>query len=300
MNSLVLNSLVLNSLVLNICVKMSYNLDNGVFKNKIYVKGNKPITNDIKLLLEQYEIIHFNMAFNQDLGNLPNNIKAIYFEEEEIRYNYKTKYRFIVGEISRYEDYKFNQPINNLPNGIEYLELRGEFNQSLDNLPNTLKYLYINTFKFNHSLDFLPVGLECLILGTSSISINNYPSGLKELYINGYSDGLLSKFPVGLKILYINGKYNKLDESCKLPDNLETFIFNDCMWYKHNIKILKQIQFPKKMMQLILPIDYVQDYFLFKDKIQKECNDNCIIKFRDFNDPFTDFIELIKHILNKY
>jgi len=292
---------------------MSYNLENGVFKNKIYIKGNKPITNDIKLLLEKYEIIHFNRAFNQDLGNLPNNIKAIYFEEEEIRYNYKTKYRIIVGETYIYEDYKFNQPIGNLPNGLEYLELRGNFNQPLDNLPNTLKYLYINTFKFSHSLDYLPTGLECLILETSnsSISINTFPSGLKELYINGYINGyadkLLSNFPTGLKTLYINGKKNKLDESFKLPDTLETFIFNDCQWNKHNIKILKKTQFSKKMMQLILPIlpmDYVLDYSLFKDKIQKECNDNCIMKFRDFTDsftdPFTDFNELIKHIINKY
>lgn len=298
----------MNSLVLDSLVEMSYNLENGVFKNKIYIKGNKPITNDIKVLLEKYEIIHFNRAFNQDLGNLPNNIKAIYFEEEEIRYNYKTKYRIIVGETSRYEDYEFNQTIGNLPNGIEYLELRGNFNQPLDNLPNTLKYLYINSFKFSHSLDFLPVGLECLILGTSSISIsiniNNFPSGLKELYINGYineyADSLLSNFHIGLKTLYVNGKNNKLDESFKLPDTLETFIFNDCKWDKHNIKILKKTQFSKKMMQLILPIDYVQDYSLFTDKIKKECNDNCIIKFMDFYDPFTDFNDLIKHILNKY
>ena len=295
-----MHSLVLHSLVLHSLVEMSYNLENGIFKNKIYIKGNKPITNDIKLLLEKYEIIHFNRAFNQDLGNLPNNIKAIYFEEEEIRYNYKTKYRIIVGETYIYEDYDFNKPIGNLPNGLEYLELRGNFNQPLDNLPNTLKYLYINSFKFSHSLDFLPVGLECLILETSSISINNFPSGLKELYINGYADSLLSNFPIGLKILYVNGKSNKLDESFKLPDTLETFIVNDCKWDKHNQKILLKTQFSKKMMQLILPMDYVQDYSLFKDKIKKECNDNCIIKFRDFYDPFTDFNELIKHILNKY
>jgi len=295
---------------LKIVAKMSYNLENGVFKNKIYIKGNKPITNDIKLLLEKYEIIHFNRAFNQDLGNLPNNIKAIYFEEEEIRYNYKTKYKIIIGDTSIYEDYNFNKPIGNLPNGLEYLELRGNFNQPLDNLPNTLKYLYINTFKFSNSLDYLPTGLECLLLGTSSININinNFPSGLKELYINGYINGyineyyvsLLINFPVGLKTLYINSRNNKLDESFRLPDTLETFIFNDCMWDKHNIKILKKTQFPKKMMQLILPMDYVQDYSLFTAKIHKECNDNCIIKFRDFYDPFTDFNELIKHIVNKY
>jgi hypothetical protein len=69
---------------------MSYNLETGILKKKLYLKGNKPITNDVKKLLENYNIIHFDRTFNQDLGNLPSNIKAIYFEgdidDEEIYY----------------------------------------------------------------------------------------------------------------------------------------------------------------------------------------------------------------------
>ena len=29
---------------------MSYNLETGILKKKIYLKGNKPITNDVKKL----------------------------------------------------------------------------------------------------------------------------------------------------------------------------------------------------------------------------------------------------------
>lgn len=279
---------------------MSYNLETGILKNKIYLKGNKPITNDIKKILNNYEIINLDKSFNQDLGNLPSNIKAIYFEndlEDEKRYYYRCK---LLSENTTYfEDYKFNQSINNLPNGIEYLELRGEFNQPLDNLPNTLKYLYINTFEFNHSLDYLPSGLEYLILETSNISINNYPIGLKELYIHKNCSFSFYNLPIGLKTLFINGKYNVLNESFKLPDNIETLIFNDCNWNKHNLKILKNIQYPKKMMKIILPLHYIKDYSFFKDKIFRECSNNCNIKFKEFNDVNT-FYELIKNIINKY
>lgn len=285
---------------------MSYNLDNGILKNKIYIDGDKPITNDVKSLLEKYDIIHFNRNFNQDLGNLPSNIKAIRFDDNE---NYYYKWHYYQQHVNtlensqRYEYNKFNQPINNLPNGIEYLELSGQFNQSLTNLPNTLKYLYLNINNCSNSLDYLPSGLEYLILsnrtGIETIYGNNLPIDLKELYIDGYNKTLFGIFPGGLQILYINGKQNKLDLSLKLPQNLKTFIFNDnTEWNKENLNILKQIIFPKSLMVIMLPIDYTQYYTFFKDKILKECN-NCIIKFKNFISDET-FNELIKHILDRY
>jgi len=65
------------------------------------------------------------------------------------------------------------------------------------------------------------------------------------------------------------------------------------------LKILKNIQFPKKMMKIILPVHYTEHYTFFKDKILRECSNNCSIKYKQFN-YITTFYDLIKHILNKY
>ena len=243
------------------------------------------------------------------MGNIPSNIKAIYFEDiddEEIYYykwGYKTLYKnkntTQNDNDNDNDDYKFNQPIDYLPNGIEYLELRDTFNQSLNNLPNTLKYLYIKTMLYNYSLDYLPSSLEYLILATNNISINNYPIELKELYINSYVNSLYNNFPDGLKTLYINGQFNKLPESFNLPNNLETFIFNDCEFSKNNLNILKNIQFPKTIIKIIFPLHYAQYQYFFRLKLLKECNNNCAIYYKTFNN-FLTFYDLIKHILHKY
>ena len=49
---------------------------------------------------------------------------------------------------------KFNHPINNLPNVIEFLRIGDHFNQNIDLLPNSLVYLEIGD-KFNNFYDYI-------------------------------------------------------------------------------------------------------------------------------------------------
>ena len=59
----------------------------------------------------------------------------------------------------------FNKSVLNLPKTSERLILSKEFNQPLDNLPTNLLYLSLEySYKFDYNFDYLPEGLETLIL----------------------------------------------------------------------------------------------------------------------------------------
>jgi len=69
----------------------------------------------------------------------------------------------------------FNQPIDNLPDGLETLILSNLFNQRIDHLPRNLKNLILGN-SFNQRIDRLPEGLENIKLGKSfnrKITINS-------------------------------------------------------------------------------------------------------------------------------
>jgi hypothetical protein len=82
-------------------------------------------------------------------------------------------------------DRDFNQPIDNLPNFIEYLELNGDFLQPLNNLHQGLKQLVLNTYGYNQALNFLPIGLKELTIKSYKYTHppDNLQSGLEKLKI---------------------------------------------------------------------------------------------------------------------
>lgn len=61
---------------------------------------------------------------------------------------------------------EFNHSLNKLPTTLKSLLIESRFNMPLDNLPNGIQYLYINSQIFNQSLDYLPYGLSTLIICT--------------------------------------------------------------------------------------------------------------------------------------
>ena len=80
-------------------------------------------------------------------------------------------------------DKDFNEPLDNLPEGIEEIHFAhcSVFNHRLDNLPQSLKLLKLGT-SYNQPLDFLPSGLETLIISYRyKHPMTNFPVGLKNL-----------------------------------------------------------------------------------------------------------------------
>jgi hypothetical protein len=159
--------------------------------------------------------IEFKPSFNHSISQLPACIKII-------RFPYNSE---------------FNQPVDNLPSGVEHLELYDKFNQTLNCLPHGLKKLIINA-KFNHPLNNLPAELEYLeIRGNFNHPLDNLPLELKELRIKDaydYEDyhirmciireyGLLSQFNLQIKELPPNLKVIELSHKLFNKDNIEQY-----------------------------------------------------------------------------
>lgn len=118
----------------------------------------------------------------------------------------------------------YNKPLNNLPNGLKYLEFKHyhTFNQPIENLSEGLEYLIFNSGDFNHPITKLPSTL--LYLGIESEfnkQIENLPDSLTHLFL--YCDDFnqkINKFPINLQELVVFGKKyeHKLDN---LPHNLK-------------------------------------------------------------------------------
>ena len=105
-----------------------------------------------KELLLKYNHIWFGYKFNQKLDFLTPNIKSI---------------TFIIHS-------GFSHPLDNLPNGLEYLELGMDYDLPLDFLPYSLKTLIFpagNNYKYQ--FNNLPVGLKELDLGKDVCFICN-------------------------------------------------------------------------------------------------------------------------------
>jgi hypothetical protein len=129
---------------------------------------SKPLDKFFLYILEENKVssIEFKPSFNFSISGLPSCINSIIFSLNS----------------------DFNQPLDNLPSSLKYLELYDKFNQPLDLLPEGLKRLIINA-EFNYPLDNLPAGLEYLeIRGAFNHPINNLPLGLKQLRIKNIGD----------------------------------------------------------------------------------------------------------------
>lgn len=87
-----------------------------------------------------------------------------------------------------FDIYEMPEPaevMNKLPASLEFLSIMIDlFNEPLTNLPPNLKHLEIHNYEFNKSLDFIPIGLETLILNycNGNVIINaTFPPKLKTL-----------------------------------------------------------------------------------------------------------------------
>ena len=101
-----------------------------------------------------------------------------------------------------YLGYKFNQPLDNLPDNIkhiifitdEYSNCWSYFNHPLENLPSKLESLELMSCEFKQSLDYLPSSLKYL-----------------KLYLANpfYQEKLLYNLPASLEYLCLYSNNNK-------------------------------------------------------------------------------------------
>lgn len=186
---------------------------------------------------------------------------------------YNSKYNYaddeeIMAIILKYGkvvlDDDFNAPIPFIVNGVSMLICGKRFNHPLDNLPSSLRVLQIgavcDTFysEFNHSLKYLPHGLEDLRLfavekSNITLDLGYYlPSTLKYLYVSCESRDIdLNLLPDSIEEIYYN--QTDIDEIVKLPANLKLFCGGSNYW--KNREQLKQ-KFPELQVKSVGLDDY--------------------------------------------
>ena len=106
-------------------------------------------------------------------------------------------------------DRDFNQPIDNLPNSIEKIELYGKFNQPIDNLPNSIKYLMLGNH-FDQPINNLPNSLIKLNLGQYfNHPVDNLPNTIIELELDDSFNQPINNLPQSLKYLTLGNNFNQ-------------------------------------------------------------------------------------------
>lgn len=121
------------------------NLSYGIKRLYLNYSFNQELLN----LPESLEYLELTGAFDQLLDFLPNSVKEIHIVHKP-------------GPDGEPLLSCFNQPLNNLPENLEVLELDCmDFNHPLDNLPEKLKCLKLNLYAFKYNI---PERLKNIIL----------------------------------------------------------------------------------------------------------------------------------------
>jgi len=173
--------------------------------------------------------------FNQPIDNLPINIEKLYMQRlygchficKENDMVTKDKIKNLMQLFSMRCPAIFNHPINNLSIGLKILVITWEyfyFNHSLDYLPAGLEELHIHLEYVNKMLDNLPNGLKTLSIQFNEplILLKNLPYGLTDLCIDSYNQKWkcnLADLPQSIIILDLGFHFD--DSLEHLPANLK-------------------------------------------------------------------------------
>jgi hypothetical protein len=190
--------------------KLSYNkviINNTHQLNELTKKNNSnPIDElevsipgipiDLEKIPLSVSVLRFNYNFENLPHEIPPNIKSVYF-------------------------YEFSEPIEELPNTIEHIQIHKGFNHPVDKLGNHLKSIDFG-WNFNQPVDDLPSSLEKVVFYSSfTHPINNLPSNIKfiHIYNPNYDFSSIKILPKSLILLQL-GLNNDFDF---------TFDFNFCL-----------------------------------------------------------------------
>ena len=157
--------------------------------NHIYsLKTDYNCNDNVDNLPENIRVLFLGQKFQQKIDHLPCNLLKLtiwgYFNNE-INYLPKTLQTLI------FQNYSFfNQPIDHLPDGLEYLELGHNFNQPINKLPSNLKILKFG-YCFNQEVDKLP-------------------QSLREIHFGFSFDKNIDELPKNIEVITIHQKYKNI------------------------------------------------------------------------------------------
>lgn len=248
----------------HLCLKLYYskNIYNQIFiQNNIKFLNIPNTINKLKILIipQNYDFLIEEMEekiYTTIENYIPKNIL-------EINTNFPIDYtKFTNLKSITISDEYFNQPLNNLPSGLEELYIDSiAFNHPLDNLPITLKILKFAQYRtvyyydgYQYNLDYLPFSLEKLYLpqitGVSGeeygVTIDNLPQNLKFLSLPLMYDYdiSLNNLPDSIEIIEFIDifSFTHRNKIYKLPNNLKEFRIGHYKNHKNDdtIKMLKE------------------------------------------------------------
>ena len=168
--------------------------DNVVLGSNEYdYKNDKTILN----LLKEKQKIAFDNVFNASIDWLPEGITHIQlgtFFNQPLQKLPATLKSLIIKTYNEVGATYFNNSLNNLPHGLEILEIHynHKFDKDIYNLPQTLKKLYMHCKAFKINFNILPNRLEHItIYGDNNVinpinTICTMPTNLQSILICNY------------------------------------------------------------------------------------------------------------------
>lgn len=153
------------------------NNSNPIDKLEISIPG---IPIDLEKIPQSVSVLRFNYNFENLPHEIPSNIKSVYF-------------------------YEFTEPIEELPNTIEHIQIHKGFNCPVDKLGDHLKSVDFG-WNFNQPVNDLPSSLEKVVFYSSfTHPINNLPSNIKfiHIYNPNYDLGSIKSLPKCLILLQL-------------------------------------------------------------------------------------------------
>lgn len=201
--------------------------DNVVLGSNEYdYKNDKTILN----LLKEKQKIAFDNVFNASIDWLPEGITHIQlgtFFNQPLQKLPATLKSLIIKTYNEVGATYFNNSLNNLPHGLEILEIHynHKFDKDIYNLPQTLKKLYMHCKACKINFNILPNRLEHItIYGDNNVinpinTICTMPTNLQSILICNYKSDVdnLDKLHFSncrdLRNEYSNIRYIYLDTS---------------------------------------------------------------------------------------
>ena len=167
---------------------------------------------------------------NDELGNMPQVIKKIIFEENFLR-----------------------EP-NDIPDSVEHIEFHDNFNNPMDNLPSSIKTIKLGN-NFNQPVNCLPLCVEKIILGRRfQQDLSNLPKSIYrlELYISDLNDKIINSIPHTITYLVLDMFVFRYDVEYKrvaLKDSITHLRIKKSLPYK-------KIILPQNITHLHLPENF--------------------------------------------
>ena len=153
--------------------------------------------NTILNLLKEHKKVVFDNVFNASIEWLPEGITHIQlgtFFNQPLQKLPSTLKSLIIKTYNEVGATYFNNSLNNLPHGLEILEIHynHKFNKDINNLPQTLKRLYMHCKACKINFNMLPNSLEHIIIYGDNNVINpinticTMPTNLQSIKMCNY------------------------------------------------------------------------------------------------------------------